>query len=231
MDDRFQHRDPGDLTGRARIRDAALAEFAENGMRGATIRSIATRAGVSPALVQHHFGTKQDLRAACDDFMLTYLRSELADGLWDTRLGDPRYLERIYRSAPIVLGYLARSFVEGSPTAATIFDEVAGRTEKHLAQRPDLPASAPSDRRDQAIVLTAMRLGLTVLHEHASRLLGADILGPDGGPRVARAGRALFAPAITGNSSADDHDTPEPPAPARRRRPGTGPTGRRPSAR
>lgn len=46
---------------RAAIAAAARAEFAERGFSGATIRSIASRAGVDPALVHHYFGTKMDL--------------------------------------------------------------------------------------------------------------------------------------------------------------------------
>jgi AcrR family transcriptional regulator len=38
-----------DLTGRARIRDAALRLFAEGGVEGTTVRSIARAAGVRPA--------------------------------------------------------------------------------------------------------------------------------------------------------------------------------------
>jgi AcrR family transcriptional regulator len=38
--------------------------FGEAGFERATIRGIAARAGVDPALVHHHFGAKQDLFAA-----------------------------------------------------------------------------------------------------------------------------------------------------------------------
>ncbi len=41
--------------------DAAIAEFADLGYDGATIRGIAARAGVDSALVHHYFGTKADL--------------------------------------------------------------------------------------------------------------------------------------------------------------------------
>ncbi len=51
-----------DLTARARIRDAALAQFAEYGFDRATVRGIAGAAGVSPGLVRHHFGSKNGLR-------------------------------------------------------------------------------------------------------------------------------------------------------------------------
>lgn len=54
-----------DLTARARIRDAAIACFAEEGF-GASFRTIAQRAGVSPGLITHHFGSKDRLRAECD---------------------------------------------------------------------------------------------------------------------------------------------------------------------
>jgi AcrR family transcriptional regulator len=55
-----------DLTARARIREAALRHFAEEGYQGATIRAIAGTAGVSPGLLRHHFGSKEELRAACE---------------------------------------------------------------------------------------------------------------------------------------------------------------------
>jgi AcrR family transcriptional regulator len=57
---------PEDLTARARIVQSALESFAELGYTDATVREIAVRAGVSPALVTHHFGGKAALRAACD---------------------------------------------------------------------------------------------------------------------------------------------------------------------
>lgn len=43
------------------IIEAALAAFAEHGFHGASMRDIATRAGVSQSLLHHHFGTKEAL--------------------------------------------------------------------------------------------------------------------------------------------------------------------------
>ncbi|OLT48533.1 TetR family transcriptional regulator [Saccharomonospora sp. CUA-673] len=42
---------------------AARAEFGENGYDGATVRAIAGRAGVDPAMVNHWFGSKEQLFA------------------------------------------------------------------------------------------------------------------------------------------------------------------------
>ena len=53
-----------DLTAAARIRDAAIEQFGEHGF-GVGLRTIAEAAGVSAALVIHHFGSKDGLRKAC----------------------------------------------------------------------------------------------------------------------------------------------------------------------
>src|SRR5437867_3678661 len=51
---------PSDLTGAARIRDAALRQFAARGVAAASIRHVAKAAGVSPGLVQHHFRSRSE---------------------------------------------------------------------------------------------------------------------------------------------------------------------------
>lgn len=51
----------GSSGARERILAGAVEEFGELGYDAATIRGIATRAGVDTALVHHYFGTKGDL--------------------------------------------------------------------------------------------------------------------------------------------------------------------------
>lgn len=58
---RRRGRPRGGSDARARILAAATDEFSEHGYDGATMRAIATRAGVDSALVHHYFGTKADL--------------------------------------------------------------------------------------------------------------------------------------------------------------------------
>ena len=54
-------RSAGERSTRDGILDAALASFAEHGYDRATIRDIAARAAVDPALVLHYFGSKEAL--------------------------------------------------------------------------------------------------------------------------------------------------------------------------
>lgn len=53
-----------DMGMKDRILEAAMAEFAERGYTGASLRSIAARVGVTAALVNYHFGSKEKLAAA-----------------------------------------------------------------------------------------------------------------------------------------------------------------------
>ena len=54
-------RRPGSPDTRQAILDAARTTFAELGFAGASIRRIASAAGVDPALVHHYFGSKEKL--------------------------------------------------------------------------------------------------------------------------------------------------------------------------
>jgi AcrR family transcriptional regulator len=54
-------RRPGNQDTREAILTAARAAFADRGYDGASIRQIATSAGVDPALVHHYFGAKDQL--------------------------------------------------------------------------------------------------------------------------------------------------------------------------
>lgn len=57
-------RPAGKSRAREQILAAARAAFAESGYDAATIRDVARRAGVDPALVHHYFGAKQQLFVA-----------------------------------------------------------------------------------------------------------------------------------------------------------------------
>jgi AcrR family transcriptional regulator len=56
-------RQPADVRRRALV-DAALASLVEHGAEGASVRVIAARASVSPALLAYHFGSKEALLVA-----------------------------------------------------------------------------------------------------------------------------------------------------------------------
>jgi AcrR family transcriptional regulator len=100
-----------DLTGRARLRDAAIECFAAHGF-DESLRAIAARAQVSAGLVRHHFGSKEALRAECDATVLARYRALKNESL----KASPRQLFAQFpssREGGILLVYSLRSVREG----------------------------------------------------------------------------------------------------------------------
>lgn len=109
-----------DLTGRARLRDAAIEAFAAQGFQE-SLRSIAARAGVSAGLVRHHFGSKDALRAECDATVLERYRRLKLESLRTS----PAQVFAAFPAAKgsgILLVYILRSVREGG-TAGREFIE------------------------------------------------------------------------------------------------------------
>ena len=57
---------------RSAILDIARSQFGEHGFERTTIRSVASAAGVDPALVMHYFGSKAGLFAAVSRFEIAF---------------------------------------------------------------------------------------------------------------------------------------------------------------
>ncbi|UOQ57612.1 TetR family transcriptional regulator [Leucobacter allii] len=152
---RGRGRPRGGTDSRSRILAAAVEAFGETGYEGATIRGIAERAGVDPALVHHYFGAKADLFAEAADvplrpdvvvpLILAGPRAEVGERIVRYVLeafaddGVRRRGVMLLRTAvggragsPLIVGFLARE----------LLPRVAGRLEVPDARlRADLVAS------------------------------------------------------------------------------------------
>jgi AcrR family transcriptional regulator len=120
-----------DLTAAARIRDAAIEQFGERGF-GVGLRAIADAAGVSAALVIHHFGSKDGLRKACDDYIAEEIRSGKSEAMQTT---DPAtwfaQMAEIERYAPL-MAYLVRSMQTGGELAKALWQKMTDDAEAYL---------------------------------------------------------------------------------------------------
>ena len=104
-----------DLTARARIREAPLEHFARDGYDRATIRAIAKTAGVSPGLLRHHYGSKEDLREACDHHVVEMIHRINAE-----LLADPDASAQLREASKPFGRYVARSL----PSVSTLAEAV-----------------------------------------------------------------------------------------------------------
>ncbi|MGH2689133.1 MAG: TetR/AcrR family transcriptional regulator [Actinomycetota bacterium] len=169
-----------DRTARARIRDAAIARFAEDGIGATSLKAIAEDVGVSPALVIHHFASKEGLRDACDQYVVGEIRRSKRAAMAAGRELDPLGAVREFEQGPPLLAYLARTLTESSPHVADLIDEMLEDAVGYMAEGVDTGLLKPTDHpRERAAVLLLWQLGALVLHKHAERLLGVDLTGGD----------------------------------------------------
>ena len=122
-----------DLTAAARIRDAAIEQFGQHGF-DVGLRAIAKGAGVSAALVIHHFGSKDGLRRACDEFIAESVRTSKSETLQNS---DPAswfaQMAEIESFAPM-MAYLVRSMQTGGDLAKSLWRTMIDNAEQYMEE-------------------------------------------------------------------------------------------------
>jgi AcrR family transcriptional regulator len=122
-----------DLTAAARIRDAAIEQFGAHGF-GVSVRAIADAAGVSAALVIHHFGSKEALRRACDEYVAEEIRSAKSEAMRSTSPASwLAQMAEIESYAPM-MAYLVRSMQSGNDLAKALWRRMIDNAEQYMAE-------------------------------------------------------------------------------------------------
>jgi AcrR family transcriptional regulator len=196
--------DPRDLTARATIRNAALRLFAAHGADAVTVREIATQAGVSPALVLHHFGSKDGLRAEVDAFAAAAFDGVLeaipTDELVDVLAGGPgsgSLAEAFARGFPHgspLPAYLGRLLLTHDPAGEALFGRWYATTRRLLDAMVEAGVARPTeDPAVRAAFFLVNDLALVLLRTQIAAAIGADPLTPEGMERWAREAYSVYA--------------------------------------
>jgi AcrR family transcriptional regulator len=155
---------PEDRTAVARIRDAAIEQWGQHGFN-VGLRSIAEAAGVSAALVIHHFGSKEGLRKACDDRIADEVYGAKSESL---RTSDPAtwfaQVAEIESFAPMV-AYLLRSLQSGGELAKSFWNRMIDDAERYMEEGVQAGTLKPSrDPRARAKYLGMSSGGSLLLY-------------------------------------------------------------------
>jgi AcrR family transcriptional regulator len=196
--------DDADLTARATIRNAALRLFAERGADAVTVREIATQAGISPALVLHHFGSKDGLRAEVDQFASrafdAIFEAMPTDELVELLVGGAArgsLAEAFARGFPPgspLPAYLRRLLLTNDPAGAALFGRWYAATRRLLDAMVEMGVARPSEHPDiRAAFFLVNDLALILLRNQIAAAIGADPLTPAGMDAWAMEASAVYA--------------------------------------
>jgi AcrR family transcriptional regulator len=193
--------DPNDLTAQARIRNAALELFAANGTKATSIRDVANKAGVSPGLVQHHFGTKAGLRKAVDEYVLNDARqtiTDLPDEMNERAAEFARRMGETIRDRPAAVLYLARTASDGDKVALDTFKALVefGVPQFEAMQKAGQIREGV-DLEWAVLQMLLFNLGSMLFEPAISHALGEPMLSREGRRRRNEAALALFTRGFT----------------------------------
>jgi AcrR family transcriptional regulator len=190
-----------DTTASARIRDAAIARFGAQGYDRTSVRQIAADAGVSPALVIHHFGSKEALRQACDDWLAAQLIGE------KTQIAAPEVAATIreWLDDPgrfrVYIDYFATMLADGTAGGNRLFDRLVHDTAAMLdAGVADGSMRDTSDPEMRALIVTVHGLAPLLLRDQLARALGTPLAGAAALRRMTRPMLELYTHGLYGDS-------------------------------
>ena len=177
--------------GRDRLVQVAMGRFPERGYDRVTARDLATAAGVSVGLINHHFGSKEGLREAVDRYFLQQFEEVLTDqeagarsttaalapagGAGLDQFADwvDGWIGRHIDDWDASKAYLRRALLEGNDWGASLFERFyqVVRTSVDRADvggliRPDV------DRLWLPFLIMYLEVGTLLLEPYVERILG-----------------------------------------------------------
>ena len=173
-----------DLTAKARIRNAALTLYAQFGEDATSMRAIAQEAGVTGGLVVHHFGSKDGLRDAVEEYVVELFARAIGHA---EAPGDPRALVRARDAAvadmleanPLVVAYLRRAVLDDTGHRGRILEMLTDLTARQVSSlRSAGLASTEHSLSNQVTGILVRQLGHLFLQPLVDRTW-AQLAEPD----------------------------------------------------
>jgi AcrR family transcriptional regulator len=151
-------------TTREQLLKIAVEMFAENGFAGTSLRSIAKKAGVSPALLIHHFGTKEALiKEAISETLGAWVAGEKA-AMLDDESKQLQNWRALMEKGTTPLNFFRQVLLAGGEYSQRLFDAAVSESEVLLDQMKQAGRLRDiSDKQTTALIMTVSGLGSVLL--------------------------------------------------------------------
>lgn len=189
------------LDKRAQLIEIATDAFARDGFATTSLRSIAKQAGVSPALVVHHFGSREKLIEECiikslglwvsekQQFVDVSLSTSLSQ--WQASIDKHGSKLQFFRQVLVFGGEPANILFSRMVQEAQMMIEA--QVEKGQMRKVENPG-------DLALLMTLHGLAPLLMQEQVNNHLGGSFLAPELGARLAGANLDIYRKGIYKNS-------------------------------
>lgn len=173
-----------DLTAKARIRNAALALYADYGEDATSMRAIADAAGVTVGLVVHHFKTKDGLRDAVEQrivglFAQAINQTPIEGTAAAVAAARDAAVARMLADNPAVIGYLRRAVLDATGHRGRVLEMLTKLAAEQVATlRRAGVASREQRDSSQTIGVMVRQLGQLFLQPMVDSMW-TQLAGPD----------------------------------------------------
>lgn len=167
--------------GRDRLVREAFTLFAERGFDSVTVRDIAAASGVSVGLINHHFGSKDGLREAVDEFFIAQFEDAITGAAPQPQSATPEdyaeiidaWIARHETEWPTIVAYFRRALLEESDWGFSLFQRFYGFVQASVMRMDAAGQLAPDvDRLWLPFLMVYLELGTMVFDPYIKRVLG-----------------------------------------------------------
>jgi AcrR family transcriptional regulator len=195
-------------TTREQLLKLAVEMFAEKGFADTSLRAIAKRAEVSPALLIHHFGTKDALvKEAISKTLGSWVAGEKAMMLEDES-NQLQNWQTLMEKGATPLNFFRQVLLAEGEYSQRLFDAAVSESEVLLNQMQSVGRLREiSDKQTTALIMAVNGLGSVLLMSQIEKSMGGPISSDHVATRLMNSNSemlrdGIFKPANTTNEKA-----------------------------
>jgi AcrR family transcriptional regulator len=168
------------LDGRQRLIRTALVLFADRGVNSVSVRDIAKASAVSIGLINHHFGSKDGLRVAVDEYFMQQFEEGIGEAIerrgenlddYSNWLDD--WIARHKKDWPTTVKYFRRAMLEESEWGESLFSRFYALIQSWVTKSDANGDIADDvDRLWLPFLIMFLELGTMLLDPYIERAIG-----------------------------------------------------------
>ena len=163
-------------TTREQLLTIAVEMFAASGFAQTSLRAIAKQAGVSPALLVHHFGTKDALIKEAIAITLGHWVADEKAAMLDDESNQLSHWQAVMAKGATPLNFFRQVLLAGGEYSQRLFAAAVSESESLLEQMKSAGRLRDvKDPKTTALMLTLSGLGSVLFMDHIEKILGGSI--------------------------------------------------------